>query len=153
MFRKTLTIFSLIGLLTSLTALGVSYLATNYNAFDTNLWHGYLLFVDPRAGTSFSEGLFDPELCWYPIGLYNLSDVWRSNSRVGWYVRVRLWIPTILFTVVTLWALATPYLHHRRRRFGLCANCGYDLRGSKERCPECGRETGALGAPLLITEE
>ena len=27
---------------------------------------------------------------------------------------------------------------HKESRRGLCRNCGYDLRASKERCPECG---------------
>ena len=28
--------------------------------------------------------------------------------------------------------------HHRLAAKGLCVHCGYDLRGSPEKCPECG---------------
>ena len=47
-----------------------------------------------------------------------------------------LWTPILLLGA---WQLAAPiYRKQRWIRRGLCLNCGYDLRASKERCPECG---------------
>ena len=42
--------------------------------------------------------------------------------------------PAIRASAVTGWRLA-----FRRHKPGMCPNCGYDLRATPERCPECGR--------------
>ena len=44
-----------------------------------------------------------------------------------------------------MWFLLRPMRRARRMRrrqaAGLCGNCGYDLRGSRDKCPECGTVT------------
>lgn len=66
-----------------------------------------------------------------------------------WLHGVRLWIP---FWLLASLAAVLPILWMKAiwsdRRFGrvhlgLCSRCGYDLRASKDRCPECGTTCGA----------
>ncbi len=58
-------------------------------------------------------------------------------------IRVPLWIP--VFACASLY-FSVVHLHFRRRKkLGLCLKCGYDLRGSEERCPECGMEFKSSG--------
>ena len=51
-----------------------------------------------------------------------------------------LLIPLILAAALVS-RLGPPFLMRRRRKLlGLCTRCGYDLRTTIERCPECGQK-------------
>jgi hypothetical protein len=67
-------------------------------------------------------------------GFWYLRDSDHSNSRV-WNVSVPLWFLVCLSAVLPMLRA----LRRKRKLPGLCPACGYDLRASPERCPECGR--------------
>ena len=52
-------------------------------------------------------------------------------------VMLPTWLPLALSTIVSCWALRRSLLL-RRRKPGLCPRCGYDLRATTDRRPECG---------------
>lgn|GEM_PF-2309116 len=58
-------------------------------------------------------------------------------------IEFRYWLVVVLaaiFPVTQMPRLMHARRRRRRQRRGLCAVCGYDLRGGSERCPECGAE-------------
>jgi hypothetical protein len=56
-------------------------------------------------------------------------------------VSISLVMP-LLLTMPTAWLAVRRWrrgtLHEERRLAGLCTNCGYDIRATPHRCPECG---------------
>jgi predicted amidophosphoribosyltransferase len=56
----------------------------------------------------------------------------------AWYPLALVSLPLLIYLLAQ--AIKTPrrIIHRHRSKNGLCLQCGYDLRESKDRCPECG---------------
>jgi hypothetical protein len=61
------------------------------------------------------------------------------------YLFVPMWFAVLITAAAPLATSCALWRARRRRRRqrDVCINCGYDLRASPERCPECGQATAA----------
>ena len=155
MIRKVLTILSLIGLLLSVGLWGANYLhiectrrGIEYTiaagALSVHANHDGERKGEPDSCRCFGFGGF--RTSWIPkIGVVSGGQVtihrfYYFSPFGGWTLEVSLWMPTLLCAVMLLASRLPLYRRRNRKKLGLCVKCGYDLRASKDRCPECGEE-------------
>jgi hypothetical protein len=111
-----------------------------------------------NRGFYWADAPFDLRL---GVGYY--SGLNQSTGRYVRLLRVPLWIPAIMFTVLPALWFRMVVRERKRRREGFCPKCGYDLRATPQRCPECGelpavrlphnpamQRTGAAGTVSVV---
>jgi hypothetical protein len=81
---------------------------------------------------------------WYHFGIF-ISRTFSMPQSNGIWIQVPILLPELLFAAlpgfIGFTTLRRRLLLRYRRRHGLCIHCGYDLRATPKRCPECGAET------------
>jgi hypothetical protein len=81
-------------------------------------------------------------------GYTGTSDITMRSTNLE-SLRVPYWFVVIATASLPGWSLICSSRRAARRRRaagGLCAKCGYDLRATPGRCPECGTAGGAVKA-------
>lgn len=113
-------------------------------------WIRYPASVPPAKRTLFCVGQ-RPD--WEFAGLGFVAFTEDATTSLSMPTAVRRIILPVKTLHVPYWLLIAPWLiipacwalswsgSRRREAAGLCSYCGYDLRATPDRCPECGRVT------------
>jgi hypothetical protein len=89
----------------------------------------------PQARVSFvGFGCFDDQP--FSVPGYSVRAVWFPH-----------WLLALLFAILPAVHLRGIGRTRRRNRAGLCQHCGYDLRATPDRCPECGTAVSQNSTP------
>ena len=119
---------------------GLTQRAIGVTADDGRIYFISLRLVPPENSEGGRFGLFMvPPATWR---LWNYTS-FDSNPRYSWHIHrrtigVRLGLLTAIFTCLPATWIGIRFRKSLIIKPGHCANCGYDLRVTPDRCPECG---------------
>jgi hypothetical protein len=83
-----------------------------------------------------------------PSMMGSIYDAFGLEGKSIGYIAVSHWALAGCAALPGVWSLRHLRRSNRRRARGLCPNCGYDLRASRDRCPECGDAVVGAGSSL-----
>ena len=80
------------------------------------------------------------------IGLHERRNSYPYGTNRNWQIFTPHALVCLIALPMPVLAITRFRRRHKRQRSGACLNCGYDLRATPERCPECGRvpQSGAV---------
>jgi hypothetical protein len=73
-----------------------------------------------------------------PLGRWGFGGIEYFRFTSGWNLWIPWWLATSVLIVSTVFWGFQVLRRVRQSRPGLCRVCGYDLRATPGRCPECG---------------
>jgi hypothetical protein len=113
---------------------------------------GFSVNLRPRPFRGLEGDFGDgPKRRWWPkinVAHTNLqTGNWRHGGRLIIVLWSGYWLPAVAASVLPgIWLFR--WLRSKKRRRGnLCPVCGYDLRASPDRCPECGTQAKPQAKP------